>query len=129
MAGYTSVPTRINRGILRTTPSISGAVFNTPTPSADPPNSGIGPNMPGHSYSQGSGSPILATPLGTALRLACVVPVCAMITPLPLSALLNTVSPPNLSASENSMGNTITPAPASLKRHTISAMVFLLQGH
>ena len=47
------------------TPSISGAVLTTPTPSAFSPSIGIGPNIPFHSNKNGRGSPIFATPLGT----------------------------------------------------------------
>ena len=63
--GYTSSPIAMNSGNLLTTPSISGTVFNTPTPAAFNPNKGIGPSIPFQVYNQGSGSPIFAIPLGT----------------------------------------------------------------
>src|SRR6056300_445416 len=127
--GYTSSPTRINSGSLLTTPSISGAVLSTPTPSTLSPIIGIGPSIPGHSNSQGIGSPILATPLGTAFLFVCVVPTCATTTPLPASACASATSPPSLSSSENRIGNTIIPAPASLSFHMVSARTSLFQGH
>ena len=81
MLGYTSSPILISRGTLRTTPSSSGAVFTTPTPFADLPSSGIGPSIPPHSNKYGSGSPILATPLGTPFLLISLVPNCAITVP------------------------------------------------
>ena len=109
-------------GTRLTTPSISGAVFKTPTPSAASPSNGIGPNIPGHSNMYGKGSPILATPLGTGFLLTEVVPVCAITTPLFTSASDKILSPPNLSGSENIIGITIIPAPASRSFQIISAI-------
>ena len=129
IAGYVSSPTRIMVGMRLTTPSTSGAMLITPTPSALMPNSSIGPNMPGHSNNHGIGSPILATPRGTAFLLVCVVPTCAMITPLPAMFCMNSMSLPCESGSENSMGITIIPAPFSRNFHTMSARISLGHGH
>ena len=85
--------------------------------------------MPGHSNNQGIGSPIFATPLGTALRFVCVVPTCATITPLFISCDIKASSPPNLSGSENSIGNTIMPAPFSRSFPMVSASTSRFHGH
>ena len=114
IAGYVSSPILIISGKRLTTPSISGAVLITPTPSAAPPSSGIGPSIPFHSYNQGNGSPILATPLGTAFLCVWFVPTCAITTPISCSDIINSSSPPSRSGSENSIGITMIPTSASL---------------
>ena len=73
--------------------------------------------------------PIFATPLGTAFLFVCDVPVCAMTTPLLVNTLAKNSSVPNLSSSENSIGKTITPAPACLSLRITSAILSLDHGH
>ena len=71
----------------------------------------------------------MATPRGTAFRFVCVVPACAITIPFCTNASARSMSPPNLSSSENNMGSTIMPAPASLNLQITSASTVLFQGH
>ena len=101
----------------------------TPTPDVHSASLGNGPTMPGHSNKYGSGSPIFATPRGTALLVVfCVVPVCAMTVPYP-SASQNTSSPPILSSSLNNNGITIMPVCAFLKSNMSCARTSRFHGH
>ena len=104
-------------------------VFTTPTPPTLALSSAIGPSIPGNANDHGMGAPILATPRGTAFLFVCVVPACAITIPFCTSACARSMSPPNLSSSENNIGSTIMPAPASRSRHITSASTVLFQGH
>ena len=128
IAGYVSSPIFIIKGVLLTTPSISGTVFTTPTPLAFLPNRGIGPNIPGHSNNHGIGSFTFATPLGTAFLLVCVVPTCDITTPY-CKTCANSLSPPSLSSSLNNIGNTMIPTSASRSFIMMSASTSLFHGH
>ena len=94
--------------------------------------SSIGPNIPGYVNKLLAASllpPTILTPDGTPFSDFCMLPVCAITTPLFCNILTNSKSLPKRSGSLNRIGITITPAPFFLNSKINSAILSLGQGH
>ena len=128
MLGYRLPCILINNGTRLTTPSISGAVLITPTPSA----SKIGGNIPlyvNRLFDASLFPPTIFTGRNIPIDSLCELPVCAITTPLPISASNSSGSLPNRSGSLNNIGSTIIPAPCSRSVQIKSAILSLGHGH